>query len=173
MEKISVIGAILLLSGCQLFDWHCTKGGQWSSGYFTGDGRCTYFCADKDEKYCADSPQEAEALQSKDPEFQKMQQERAAENMELSRAICAKLGFKPETDAFANCLLAQMRMQFDVEVLNHQNNLRNAQQDIEAYKNMWQALQRGAQQIMNRPQSPLYNSPMKCTPDLVGGFTCR
>lgn len=56
----SILILCTLLPGCAT---HCTKGGVWSSYYDAADTRCAYFCADKEEKYCAKSKSDAEKLE--------------------------------------------------------------------------------------------------------------
>ena len=100
-----------------MVDWRCTKGGNWSTYFYAADPRCLSFCADKDHKYCADTPELAEKMQiENDPDVraQLAAQTRASEDAEKmwiskDKVFCQGLGFKPETDAFANCLLTRLR----------------------------------------------------------------
>ena len=109
------IGFGAILQGCALTSWHCTNGGQWSSYYASGDGRCTYFCADPEEKYCASTPLMAEQKQRSallaevqdTPEFLAFLEERKIEKRALFEKACLDLGFRAETDAMAMCMLMQ------------------------------------------------------------------
>jgi hypothetical protein len=112
---ITVVLSAIVLDGCALVDWHCTNGGQWSSYYSTGDGRCTYFCADVEERYCASTPLVAEekqraaeyaALQS-NPDYQAFVEEQKRLQRERDTAACHDFGFKDGTDAMATCMLTQ------------------------------------------------------------------
>lgn len=127
--------AVLMLfigEGCAIFDWRCTKGGNWSSYYDSGDPRCHGFCADTEQKYCGRTPKEAEALQmEKDPAFnavrEQMEKERANEERQLmaaDRVFCRDLGFKEETEGLANCLLTRYR--------DHQAEFNDRQRQLKA-----------------------------------------
>ena len=106
---------VLTLSGCAVVDWHCTRGGQWSSYYESGDGRCTYFCADREEKYCASTPLMAEEkmrsaheeIMAIDPIYIKALDDARKAQLETDKSFCHELGFKDSTDAMANCMLTQ------------------------------------------------------------------
>lgn len=127
--------ALVLVSvneSCALFDWRCTKGGNWSSYYDSADPRCHGFCADPEQKYCGRTPKEAEALQFvKDPAFQAVREQvridKANEEQRLmaaDRVFCRDLGFKEETEGFANCLLTRYR--------DHQSESNEQQRRLES-----------------------------------------
>lgn len=116
MRNIVAVGIMaILLQGCV----HCTNGGQWSSYYTTGDSRCSYFCADPAERFCGKTPYEAEEKMFSDPEIQKQIAMQEQQQLITDKENCIKVGFKPETDGMATCLL-----------MKQQNRTNNARADI-------------------------------------------
>ena len=111
---IASIAYLSVLQGCASA-WHCTNGGQWSSYYASGDGRCSYFCADPEEKYCAATPLLAEEKQrvahqialENNPEYQAFVERQKKQQRATDKATCIDLGFKEGTDAMAMCMLTQ------------------------------------------------------------------
>ena len=154
MQKIVLLGAMsVLLQGCM----HCTNGGQWSSYYTTGDGRCSYFCADPEEKYCGKTPSEAERKMFSDPAIQKQMALREQQYLIQDKKACVQVGFKPDTDGMATCLL-----------LKQQNRSNNAHADAMEKRRRAESSNRSFEQgILNsRPKS------VTCT--TIGGVTtCR
>lgn len=153
-----------LLSACD----HCTKGGRWSPYYYSADPRCSYFCADPEEKYCAKSPAAAEQLQIKDlPNLQKKSAEQLDVDIAEGKKVCAKLGFKPEGEAMANCLLSQQQMK---TIQRTEADYRNQQAARAAEAD---AMQR-AKNIANGFRDGVQNyrafgtNKMTCTPSVMG-----
>ena len=140
---------LLALSGCQMVDWHCTKGGQWSAGYTLNDGRCTYYCADKEEKFCGASTNEAEAKMFSDPAIKKAREAAAAQGLAQDKEFCLKLGFKPDTDAMANCLLTQQQNRLGLAVKAQERDIEGAKAEAEAWSNMSRGLANGSQNMIN------------------------
>jgi hypothetical protein len=129
MRNIAVISfSVMFLSACS---WHCTRGGQWSSYYASGDGRCTYFCADPAEKFCAATPLMAEALQvqakknalASNPEYQSQLEANRKQALLQDKATCEELGFRPDTDAMATCMLTQQQ--------NRRNDAQSAENNFQ------------------------------------------
>lgn len=156
-----------VLVGCQMVDWHCTRGGQWSPWYTLNDGRCTYFCADKEEKFCGKSTEEAEAKMANDPTVRQQREKAAAEGLSQDKEFCQKLGFKPDTDAMANCLLTQQQNRFGLLVKQQEQEVEGAKAEAEAWSNVSRSLSNTNQRIINdMPKTTncsTYGSQTSCT----------
>ncbi len=154
-----IVGGILMasiLGGCQMVDWHCTKGGQWSAGYTLEDGRCTYYCADPEEKFCGKTTAEAEAKMANDPSIKKQRQAQADAGLAQDKALCGKLGFKPDTDGMANCLLTQHQNRVGVAAQNKEAQMAGAKAEAQTWAN-----------LANRPiVAPQVSQPIQIGPKL-------
>ena len=161
---LAVFTTTLLLSGCD----HCTKGGRWSPYYFSADPRCTYFCADPEEKYCANSPIAAEQLQLKDlPNVQNKSAHQLDSDIIEGKKVCAKLGFKPETEAMANCLLSQQQMK---SFQRTESDFRNQQAARAAEAETLQRANDFSNGFRNGVQNfrSFGRNQMTCTPNVMG-----
>lgn len=169
-KTFALVVSTLFLTGCD----HCTKGGRWSPYYFTADPRCTYFCADPEEKYCAKSPAAAEQLQIKDlPNVQMKSAQQLDSDIIEGKQVCAKLGFKPETEAMANCLLSQQQMKaFQRKEADHQNQqaARAAEADaLQRASDFSNGFRDGVQTFRS-----FSSNRMTCTPSVMGtSLNCR
>lgn len=142
-----IVGGILMasiLGGCQMVDWHCTKGGQWSSAYTLEDGRCTYYCADPEEKFCGKTTAEAEAKMANDPSIKKQRQAQADSGLAQDKALCGKLGFKPDTDGMANCLLTQHQNRVGFAVKDREAEIDGAKAEAKAWSDLAKGVQNSA-----------------------------
>jgi len=157
----------LVLAGCD----HCTKGGRWHDGYVQADPRCTYFCADPEEKYCAKSPAAAEQLQGQDlPNIQKRAAQQLDADIVESKKVCTKLGFKSDTDAMANCLLSQQQMMtFQRTEANQRNQqaARAAEADAMQRANAFSGGFRNGIQTYKSQGA----NQMSCSSQTIGGST--
>lgn len=168
---------VFALQGCALTSWHCTKGGQWSSYYASGDGRCTYFCADAEEQYCASTPLMAEQMQSeahlaelrKNPDFIKFLEQQEQEMRVMDRDACGELGFRDGTDAMAMCMLTKSQNRREDSIFDHQAFENAHRQQLEQQKEQRKAITESIDRVQESLNTP---APVTCT-TYGNTTTCR
>lgn len=172
-KELVILSLSLFLNGCASM-LHCTNGGQWSSYYKSGDGRCAYFCADKEEKYCANTPLLAEKklkdarlkTLASDPEYQRILIARKAQEKEIDKAACIELGFKEDSDSMAICMLTKSQNRREDEIAEESAFDMANQRQLQKQENDRSNARRAAERAMDA------NKQVTCT--TVGSITtCR
>lgn len=97
-------------------------------------GSCTYFCADKEEKFCGDTPEQAERKMSNDPKVRKQHEEQVKQAMIRDREVCQGFGFKPDSDGMANCILVQNQNRLAIKIKAKEEEIEGAKANAQAWQ---------------------------------------
>ena len=101
-----------------------------------------------------------------DPAVRQQREKAAADGLALDKAFCQKLGFKPDTDAIANCLLTQQQNRFGLSVKQQEQEIEGAKAEIRALLNAAQGFSnagRAAGQSLMNSSSQMAPKTTNCS----------